>query len=248
MRGEPEPDAGVSDEADPPADAANPPTKGRPPKSLTDAAKALGLDPEALYELEVPLKGKGKEQVVKKLGELKDYFAEQDSHRLDRLDWEESRSREQGAIARERAELLELMSAIPPDKLNTEVLNKVRNKMDAHVKQERRRTLEAIPEWEDESSRTTDLAGIAEHLADYGFPASALQGITDHRMIRYMRDNWLRKSRLQAALDKVRPVRTGSPARSKAAGTAPTPVRSRESQGTRNLENQVSAVSKLLRG
>jgi hypothetical protein len=236
--------------AEPPGEAPTKPGEpGKPkaPKSLDDVAKSLGVDPAALYDLEIPLRGDGKDKSAKKLGELKDYFAAQDDHQLDRLAWEETRGREQASIARERAELAELMAAIPRDKLNQDVLNIARQKIDAHVASERRKTLERIPTWSDDNVRTVELTGIVEHLADYGFPASALHGITDSRMLAYMRDNWLRMKRLQDALDKVKPVRTAQPGRAKANASAPEPVRaSRES--ARSLEKQVDAISKLLRG
>jgi hypothetical protein len=139
------------------------------------------------------------------------------------------------------------MSAIPADKLNADVVNAARRRIDAMVQSERRKTLQRIPSWTDDNARTVDLAGIAEHLADYGFSPAALQGITDHRMLAYMRDNWLRMKRLQDALEKVQPVRQSGTPRGRAAGSAPTQVRPQKSQGTRSLDIQVDAVSKLLR-
>lgn len=243
ISGEPEGDQGDQ------GDDEQPPQRGKKPKTFDDVAKLLGVDVAALYDLEIPLRpGDGaKGGVAKKLGELKDYFSAQDDHRLDRLDWEERRDREQASIARERAELTELMGAIPPDKLNADIINAARRRIDAVVQSERRKTLERIPAWGDDNTRTVELEGIAEHLADYGFPAVALQGITDHRMLMYMRDNWLRMKRLQDALEKVKPVRTPGTPRAQATGSAPRPVRP-QSQSTRVLDQQVDAISKLLRG
>ena len=228
-----------------------PPQGRRAPRTLDEVAKALGIDVAALYELELPERAAAGENKGKrlKLGQLKDYYARQDDHALDRITWEETRDREQASIARERQELSELMAAIPADKLNQETLNAVRLRIDGVVKAERRKTLQRIPTWADDNTRTVELQGIAEHLADYGFPAAALQGISDHRMLAYMRDNWLRMRRLQDALDKVKPVRTPGTPRSRATGAAPAQVRPQQSQSsTRSLNNQVSAVSKLLRG
>ena len=239
IRGEPEPEPAAEKPA---------PDSGKPkPKSLDDAAKALGLTVAELYELDVPLRGEGKDRSVKKLGELKDYFSAQDDHSLERLEWEERRDREQASVARERAELAELLSAVPRDKLDPRVLETVRKKIDATISAERRKTLDRIPQWGDDNTRTVELTGIAEHLADYGFPASALQGITDHRMLAYMRDNWLRMTRLQTALEKVKQVRTPQPGRAKANTSAPEQVRDHR-ESARSLDKQVDAVSKLLRG
>jgi len=239
IRGEPEPD---------PVEPGKPPGDAKPkPKSLDDAAKALGLTVAELYELDVPLRGEGKDRAAKKLGELKDYYAAQDDHSLERLQWEEKRDKEQASVARERAELAELMASIPREKLDPRVIDIVRQKIDANINAERRKTLDRIPQWGDDNTRTVELTGIAEHLADYGFPASALQGITDHRMLAYMRDNWLRMTRLQSALEKVTQVRTPQPGRAKANTSAPEQVRN-HSESVRSLDKQVDAISKLLRG
>lgn len=218
-------------------------------KSLDDVAKVLGVDVATLYDLEVPLRTDQKER--KKLGELKDYFAGQDQHSVERLAWAEQRATEQAELNRSRMELAELLRAVPQDKLNKEVVDAVRKKQDQVVKDERRKTLEKIPEWQDDDTRAREIGGMVEHLADYGLPAETLQGIVDHRMLAYVRDNWLRTVRLREALQRVQPVRTPTtPPRSKPTDGPPTsqPVRPSQAGGRANVQAQVSAISKLLRG
>ncbi len=216
-------------------------------KSILDASKALGIPVEDLYNLEIPLRVASGEKKTVTLAELKDYRDQEDDHKLDRIAWSEEREREHADIARSRAELAELLQMVPEDKLKPDVLNKIRTRHEGMVSLERQRTLRRIPEWHDEGTRAEELEGIAEHLADYGFSANALQGIYDHRMLAYMRDNWLRKRRLSAALEKVKPVRTETPSRSR-----PAARRQQESvrpaTGPRNVESQVAQVSQLLKG
>ena len=236
------------DDQDAPAPRAN----GREPrqvKSLVDISKALGVPVEDLYNLEIPLRVANGDRKTIKLSELKDYRDQQDDHQLDRLAWSEEREREHADIARSRAELSELLAMVPEDKLKPDVLNKIRTRHEGMVTLERQRTLRRIPDWHDEGTRAEELELIANHLADYGFSPNALQGIYDHRMLAYMRDNALRKRRLSAALEKVKPVRTETPARSRAAQRKPAAESVRTStKGPRNLERQVSAVASLLRG
>lgn len=242
LRGDPDQVDGQEQQPPKPRDDGKPPTF----KSLDDVAKALKIDVAQLYDLEVPLRGDAKER--KKLGELKDYFAGQDDHRLDRISWEEQRSQQQAELARSRLEIAELLKAFPPDKLNSQVLDAARKRQDAYVTGERKKTLDRIPEWKDDDRRAVEIAGIVEHLRDFGLPAETLQGIHDHRMLAYMRDNWLRMTRLKAALEKVQAVRPATPPRSKPAGKGPSSTPVRPSAGPAGTAAQVAAISKLLRG
>lgn len=263
LRGEegPEPDdqddpgsdgdqGGPDDQGAPEARNARQP--GKPtgkPKTLLELSKRVGVPVEELYDLEIPLRVANGEKKTITLAELKDYRDQQDDHQLDRIAWSEEREREHADIARSRAELSELLAMVPEDKLKPEVLNKIRARHEGIMSMERQRTLRRIPEWHDEDTRAEELQGIAEHLADYGFSPNTLQGIYDHRMLAYMRDNWLRKRRLSAALEKVKPVRTETPSRSRAASRKPQSDSSvRSSAGPRTLERQVAQVSQLLRG
>lgn len=236
-------DEDVDPEQPPPRNA-----KARQVKSLVDVSKALGIPVEELYNLEVPLRVASGDRKTIKLSELKDYRDAEDDHKLDRIAWSEEREREHADIARSRAEIADLLAMVPEDKLKPEVMAKIRQRHEGLITLERQKTLRRIPEWHDEDARRSDLEGIAEHLADYGFSANALQGIHDHRMLAYMRDNWLRKQRLSKALEKVKSVRTDTPARSRPASRSQQSQSVRPSTGPRTVERQVAQVSQLLRG
>lgn len=250
MRGEDDDAPNLVDDQDDQDDGEQPRVNGKAPrevKSLLDVSKALGIPVEDLYNLEVPLRVASGDRKTIKLSELKDYHDAEDDHKLDRIAWSEEREREHADIARSRAELSELIAMVPEDKLKPEVLNAIRARHEGMINLERQKTLRRIPDWHDEDRRRGDLEGIAEHLADYGFSANALQGIHDHRMLAYMRDNWLRKQRLSAALEKVKTVRTETPSRSRPA-TRTQPGAVRATHQPRELDRQVSEVAKLLRG
>lgn len=257
MRGEDEPQdddqgtpSGDDQGAAPGEDQGDEPQGDKRPKlkSLDQLAKVLKVDAADLYDIEVPLRA-GSEKKAMKLGELKDYFDSQDDHRLERLAWDEERGRQEAAMARDRAELSDILKLVPPDKLDSKILEGIRRRQDNLVATERRRTMERIPSWRDEESRTRDLEAIAEHLRDYGFPPSVLTTITDHRMLAYMRDNVLRMRRINEALERVKPHRGATIPRSRSSASAPAQQPVRPSAGARTtLDQRVDAVSKLIRG
>lgn len=221
-----------------------PAPEGAPdPLSIEGLAAHLGRDPAELYQIKVGMR----DGEVVTLGELKDYKAQGAEHSLAALEWESQRQAEQAELHRARAELAELIQAVPRERLNADALAKARAAFDGRMAIEKERTLARIPEWRDESRRTADVAGITEYLADYGLPPSALNEISDHRILLVIRDAWLRKSRLDAALAQVRTVRTNATPGSQ---RTPRPANSGSSrQGQRNpAQARLGEISKLLHG
>lgn len=191
-------------------------TQGKP-KNLAELAETLKLKPEDLYDLDVPMSN-GKPV---KLGALKDAAARQEEFSVRELQFEESRVKRESELLRSLSELREVVSMLPPAAVKPEVIDAVRRKHEATVKAERARTLEVIPEWNDEAKRTADIAGMIEHLQAYGFAPNTLESIVDHRQVRYVRENYLREKRLKAALAQVSAVKSSTPAPSRTSGTVP---------------------------
>src|SRR5690606_25311843 len=108
-----------------------------------------------------------------------------------------------------------LLSSLPPSAIKPEVLEVARQKHAQALRMERQKTLEVIPEWQDESRREEELTGIVDHLNDYGFPKNYLETVYDHRTMRYIRDNYLREQRIRKALGQVKEVKTNPMARSR---------------------------------
>jgi len=212
-------------------------------KTLHDAAERLGVKVEDLYALQVGLPG---DETKYTLGELKDAFAGRDDFTVQQLEWEEQRAKQEGDLLRSRNELTELLSLLPETALKPEVLSKIREKHGATLARERQLTLEVIPAWQDESVREADLAGIQDHLSRAGFPSGYLRNVSDHRTMRYIRENYLREKRINDALARVKkkePTKAQKPSgnRRDAATTDSKPPGKR-------IDPAVQQISQLLRG
>lgn len=183
-----------------------------------------------------------------KLGELKDAWRDRESVETERLALAEEREASDAEIRRARAELAELLSAVPRDKLNPQVIEAARRSHLARMEVERQRALSAIPAWQDDQVREADMTGIREHLAEFGLPVGVLSEIQDHRMLAYMRSNMERKRRVERALGQVKAEKSGP-----TPGRNPSPSARRQSPGStrsgqpRSLNQRVNAIADLLK-
>ena len=106
------------------------------------------------------------------------------------------------------------------------------------------RVVDVIPEWSNDETKRADLDSIGEHMEQYGFDKDHIDQIADHRMLRYMRDNFKRMKLVEKALAGVKPIkqipksRTSPPARKKPPSQA-TPAST--------LNEQLSAIDDLLK-
>lgn len=181
--------------------------------TLNGLAEKLGVNVADLYGLDVGMKGDGKTVT---LGQLKDLMAEKVDYDAQRLVFEENRTKQENELLRAKQELQSIVSSLPANAINPEVQAKIRAQLDTHQQQERLRALEVIPSWSDEATESNDRNGIAEHLAEYGFDGSELDRVIDHRLVKYMRDNWQRKILVDKAtkqLEAIKPKAPGKPAK-----------------------------------
>lgn len=196
------------------------PTEGKTLKALSDLAERLGVEVKDLYAVEVPMS----DGQAMSLGALKDAVAKQEDLTQRELEVEERRIRIEADQTRAQAELKALIAALPPKAISEQVLQLVRQKAEAELAQERKAVMQSIPEWADESRRNAELQGMVAYLGDYGFPPTYLQGAFDHRLIRLVRDGYLRKMRVEQALAKVQEVkRPSTTGKSSPAGAAKKP-------------------------
>lgn len=202
------PDAGAEDSGS--DDAA--------PTKFNDLAGRLGIDTDALYQLEVSQADDGTPVTVEN---LKDAYAAQKAVTLRELEFEENRTQAEAKILQAQDELRELMAALPENAIAPKALEKLRQTHAERVKLEQAKTLEIIPAWQDETVRTKDVQGMVEHLQQYGYPVDHLNRVSDHRQMKYIRDNYLREKRIRAALDKVKPGRPDPTPTAKLVGRAP---------------------------
>lgn len=182
------------------------------PTKFNDLAGAADIDLDALYKLEVTLEGVDEPVTIE---QLKDHYKGAHDFDLQVLEFEEQRTESINELVRAKAELTEILQALPANAVKPEVLEKIRTKAAETAETERAATLDVIPDWKDENARAADIALMSEHLQGYGFPVNQLELLIDHRWQRYIRDNMLRERRIKAALAKVRP---GKPEKS---GKAP---------------------------
>jgi hypothetical protein len=174
------------------------PRKGKP-KTLTELAERLGVEVKDLYDLEIPsdkLKGLT-------LGKLKDHMAEREAFTTRSLKFEEDAAQKDADFSRGQLELQTLIQALPKEAITPQLREAVRQKHEAALSVERKRTLDAIPEWRDESRRTEELTAMVEYLTGFGFPTGYLAQVNDHRALKFIRTAWQREQRLRKALELV---------------------------------------------
>lgn len=224
---------------DPPAaGAAKPGAEGgsqTKPKKFNEIAKAIGVELDELYGMEIALAADGSPVTVQT---LKDHHANRSEFSVSQLKWEEERTRQNSELVRGNAELRELLSAIPRDKLDAGVLEKVRTKVTENANRERARTLKVIPDWQDSGTMEKELAGMAGWLEGFGFPKDYLKTVFDHRAMLMMRTAWMREQRVAAALADIEKDPPAPVGKSKATGKAPSKQPSTEprSRGRAGLE------------
>jgi hypothetical protein len=188
-------------------DGEKPPEKVKP-KDLNALAETLGIEVKDLYDMEIPsdkLKGMT-------LGKLKDHMAEREKFTVESLKFAEDKAAKETGFLRAEQELQTLIATMPKELLKPEMIAAAKTKHEAVVKAERQKTIEIIPEWQDPVIREKELGAMATHMQAYGFPENYLMSIIDSRTMRYIRDNWQRKVRIDKALADVverKPANTG---------------------------------------
>lgn len=202
----PEKDSQAGIEADPP----------ETPKDLAALAEKLGVEVKDLYAVEFPMQS-GENRTI---GDLKDMLAGESEFQARTLEFEETRTRQENEMLRAKQDLQVIMQALPKEAIRQDILDKAHAAAAKHREHESARLLEVIPAWVDETIQDDDRAGMVEHLEQYGFDQSHLDGVHDHRMVKYIRDNWAREKRVKAAMEKYK-VTTTKTRTQKASAHAP---------------------------
>lgn len=234
--------APIDEKADPaetPAGDGKKPAEKVKPKTLAQAAERLGVDIKDLYDLEIPsdqLKGLT-------LGKLKDHMVERENFTTRSLKLEEDAAQKEAEFERASLELQTLLGSLPKDAIKPEVRDAIRQKHEATLKIERERTLQAIPEWKNEKVRVEELTGMVEHLEGFGFPASYLRSVTDHRALKFIRASWQRATRLQAALELVTEKKPAALGKGKSGAPSPTTGSKPKSRQEQEMQRYLRAVT-----
>ena len=115
------------------------------------------------------------------------------------IDWNalETQDREEWLVQRqkfsERAQQLEQTKTTIQGQLqqrNQEQQAKQQQDFQSHLVKENESLLQAIPEWSDETVRGAEVAEMTSYLGQYGFSEDEANQISDHRIMRLIRDSY----------------------------------------------------------
>jgi len=193
-----------------------------PVDSIDGVSKRLGLKPEEVYSIKVPMPN-GAEPLT--IGDLKDRVGELVELETREAQFDQRRIKSEGEVLRAQTELRELISMIPKENIPAGIVDKIRKRHEATVNRERELTLEHIPQWQDEKTCEADIAGINELLSDYGFDDTFIATVVDHRALKFIRDMYLMDKRIKTALARVEtPTKRGKKPSSKTGKPAKSPA------------------------
>jgi len=207
-------------EAEKPTDSGESQETVKPPKTMSELSERTGIKVEDLYAIEIPAAADGGESHT--FGKLKDLAASESDFAGRELQLQERTVEFGNDQAKARSELEIILKSLPEGAIKPEVLAKARKEREVMLDREAVRMLDVIPEWKDDEAKRADLAGIGDHMAQYGFDKGHIDQIADHRMLRYMRDNLYRKTLVDKALAAIKPVKavpkggSAKPAKAKA--------------------------------
>lgn len=212
------------------------------PKTLTELSELTGVSVEDLYSIEI--QGADDNGESHTIGGLKDHAAKQIDYAGRELELAERKVQLENDQVKSRKDLEVILQSLPPESIKPEILTRARQEREAYLGREAARLLDVIPEWGDGEKKSVDLAGIGEHMAQYGFDENHVDQVADHRMLRYMRDNLNRKQLVDKALAKAKPVKLvpkgkkSSPAQAKKPATV---------DPSSTLNQKLSAIDNLLK-
>ncbi len=166
------------------------------PVKLKELAETLELDTRELYDLEVQV---GPDQFVT-LGQLKDGFKEVRDLEQTRSDFEETRTRQENELMVAKRQIEQLVAlGVQTNMLTPEVIDHVEKLHVANVDRERKAMLSAVPEWSNDDTRRADLSEISDLLMQYGFSQVEIDGVIDHRLLKFARDMAKRENQIKRA-------------------------------------------------
>jgi hypothetical protein len=204
-------------------------SKKAAPGDLSALAERLGVKVEDLYSVKVPASA-GREPMT--IGQIKDKFAQWDSLEADRLALSERQVKADREQVARNDEVRELLSMIPKEQLNKEVLERAAARVVQRRQQATAELLASIPEWKDEARRAADLKEISTSLKGYGIPEHFAASITDPGIMRFLRDAIRREAQVNKALEAVREVKRTKPVVQQASGSAPRIPQQQQSRNT----------------
>lgn len=217
----------------------------KPPQTVEALSKRLGLKPEQVYAIKVPMPN-GAEALT--LGDMKDRVAELVDLDTREMQFDQRRIRQEGDLLRAQAEMRDIMALLPPDVVQKlpGLTEKVRKRHVETQTRERQLTLQHIPEWQDEKRCTQDMQGMIEFVGEWGFDESFLGTVVDHRAMKFIRDMYLRDQKIKNAMKGVTvPTRKGLRPSAKPSKAPSKPSQS-QSRRERVMPDQQSRIMAFL--
>jgi len=193
--------------------------------------EAPGVD----YSLDVPMTDGTKV----KLGELKDHYQQYQSKLL------EFSERENALMSKYQQvqDMAQYAQNIPPEKLQ-----EIQQHQRQYLEQQHNLMLEAMPEFKDANTFKTAKDSIFAMAKEYGVE-DVIGQVTDHRIVKMLRDYAQLREGIRAAKGAVKPIRSTEPKGQKAPAGKPdafaqAAARAKE---TGHPRDQIAAVSALFR-
>jgi len=149
-------------------------------------------------EVEVPMPY-GMEKMT--VGAMKDAVSEMHL-RQERMD------KQSNEVMVERSELGNIVQQLEPY-LTPEVLDTIKQRRQAVLARENQRMLEVIPEWEDNTVFQTDRKVMQSLAGEYGFSEREFKTVSDHRLVKLLRDYSNLRSRVEKARTEAKPISKG---------------------------------------
>jgi plasmid stabilization system protein ParE len=208
-------DAADGEEETPDEGGDTPPRKPKKPKTFTDLAQALNVKESELYSIEVPSSRAGEKPFT--LGGLKDLMKQRDDFAIASLKLDEDRRAHEREKVTAEEELREVLNSVPADSLSDKAMKKIRDGLEAKRAKARAGILEAIPEWQEPTTRESELKAITEHLKGYGIGESFILANLNAGVLRFVRDSVQRAEKVRKALEAVEERRGKTPGSGKRA-------------------------------
>lgn len=214
---------------------------------LTALAESVGVTPEELYQVEIPLGG---DLPATTLGDLKDRYQDTLNLEEEREQFTRERDEQQLDMLAGRRELQQIVAMLG-DSISPELIAAARQEHGAMIARERDNLREALPAWQDPEIMQAERAQVKDLLTKYSFSDVEQKQVYDARIIRLVRDAALafdKLERLQQQAETGRTMRTDKASALKRGQQQTALKKKLEKAKTGNRQEKVSAIGDLIRG
>ncbi len=175
-------------------------------ETLADLAEQLGVKPDDIYKLKIPMRDDG---TMVTLGALKDQAGKALDLDEQSAEIEERRTAFENDMLRSRQQLNDIVSLLP--EVPPALVEQARAAQIEVTDRERNALLEIMPAWRDDAVYQSARDDILAAVADYGFQRFDLDSVVDHRLTKLLHDFAGMKQRIAAANAKAKELRDALP-------------------------------------